>query len=244
MVQKILSSMDSDDVNDISDTEEALQVVDIIEDTYNFLIVQIDPKNLDKTCQLTNFGDVTKPTHLAIPEDITEIGKIKYEITATGDTNRSFRDLRYLEPQDFIDKLLVRSSGDANVQEVTSPDNTPLFIFNDQPPTWWTSFDDENVVADAFDSAEESTLNGSNTITLCTVLPSFTKSNTFIPDLPEKAFPLFLAESKKASHLYLKQQTSIIDEKRSVQGNHTFRNKREVAHDSKRKIQYGRKRHH
>ena len=34
MTQKILSSMDSDDVNSISGSEEALQVVDIIEDTY------------------------------------------------------------------------------------------------------------------------------------------------------------------------------------------------------------------
>ena len=40
MTQKILSSMDSDDVNSISDTEESLQVVDIIEDTYHDMEVQ------------------------------------------------------------------------------------------------------------------------------------------------------------------------------------------------------------
>lgn len=241
MVQKILSSMDSDDVNSISDTEEALQVVDVIEDTYDFLMVQLDPPHLKQTCQLNNFGDATRPTMLVVPNDVTDIKTIKYEITASTDTNRKFRDLIYCDPQDFIDKLLTRSSGNSNVQEVLSPNNTPLFIFNDQFPRFWTSFDDQNITADAYDNTESTTLLGSKTVALCTKLPSFTKSDTFIPDLPEKAFPTLLAEARRACHLLLKQQDSQVDAKRALAGNHQLRNKDWKTHDSKKKIKFGRK---
>ncbi len=241
MVQKILSSMDSDDVNDISDSEEAIQIVDIIEDTFQHLIIQLDPPSLKQTCQLENLNDSTQPTSLKIPSNVSDIGKIKYEITASADTNRSFRDLIFLDPQDFIDKLLIRNSGNDDVQEITTPSGTPLFVFNDEFPRFWTSFDDENVVADGFKNTESSTLLAAKTVVLCTVLPTFTKSNSFIPDLPEKAFPLLLAESRRASHLYLKQQDSAVDAKRALQGNHQFRSKKDKAHDSKRKIKFGRK---
>ena len=241
MTQKILSSMDSDDVNSISDTEEALQVVDIIEDTYNHLIVELDPPSLRGTCQLVNSGDITQPTTLTIPSTVSEISDIKYEITDVGDDNRKFRDLDYLEPQDFIDRLLIRSSGDANVDELKSPSGTPLFIFTDKFPRFWTSFDDNTIVGDAYDKSVSTTLLGTSTTVLCTTLPTFSKTDTFIPDFPEKAFPLLLAESKRACHIYLKQQDSVVDAKRSLQGNSTFKSQKWKAHETKRKIKFGRK---
>ena len=241
MTQKILSSMDSDDVNSISDTEEALQVVDIIEDTYNHLIVELDPPSIATTCQLENIGDILRPTSLRVPDIVSEIGKIKYEVTSTGDTNRTFRDLDYCAPQEFIDKLLIRNSGNANVEEVVTPSGTPLLVFNDQFPRFWTSFDDETVVADSYDNTESTTLIGSKTTVLCKVLPTFTKSDTFTPDLPEKAFPLLLAESRRACHLYLLKTDSVTDAKRALQGSSTFRNQKWKAHDTQKKIRFGRK---
>ena len=71
------------DDNSISDTEEALQVVDIIEDTYNDLIIDVDPPSISGTCQLDNLGDLTQPTTLKIPDIVSEIGRIKYEVTST-----------------------------------------------------------------------------------------------------------------------------------------------------------------
>ncbi len=241
MVQKILTSMDSDDVNSIFDTEEALQVSEIIEDTYNHLILQLDPPSLHTTCQLDDLSDTTQPTSLNIPNNVMEISKVKYEITATGDTNRAFRDLEYCEPQDFIDKLLIRNSGNANVEELTTPEGTPLLVFNNQFPRFWTSFDDQKITADAYDNTESTTLLGAKTVTLCTIIPVFSKTDTFIAALPEKAFPLFLAEASQACHALLKQQANPIDARRALQGNSTFKNQKWKAHDTKKKIRFGRK---
>lgn len=233
--------MDSDDVNSISDTEEALQVVDIIEDTFNDLIIDIDPPSINTIGQLQSLSDLTQPTTMKVPDSFSEIGTIKYEITSSGDANRSFRDLDYCEPQDFVDKLLIRNSGDVNVQEVSTPSGTPLLVFNDQFPRFWTSFDDENVVADSYDSIESTTLIGSKTTVLCKILPTFTKSDTYIPELPEKYFPLFLAESKRACHLYLLKQDSATDAKRSLAGNSKIKSHKRKTNDSKKQIKFGRK---
>ena len=233
--------MDSDDVNSISDTEEALQVVDIIEDTFNDMIVDIDPPSINTVGQLESVSDVAQPTTLKIPDTFSEIGKIKYEVTSTGDADRSFKDLIYCEPQEFIDKLLIRNSSDSTVEEITAPSGTPLFVFNDTFPTYWTSFDDENVIADSYNNVESSTLIGSKTTVLCKILPTFTKSDAFIPDLPEKYFPLFLAECKRACHQYLLKQDSATDAKRSLKGNSAIKANKRKAHDKKKQIKFGRK---
>lgn len=234
--------MDSDDITSITDTEEAEQVVDIIEDTYNFLIIQLDPPSISQTCQLESPADMSSPTSLVIPDNVIDIGKLKYEITEDGDADRKFRDLEYYSPQDFIDKVLTRKSGDANVEQVLSPAGTPIFLFNDRSPTFWTSFDDQLIIADSYDINTEDYLSGDSTVLMCKKIPLFDKTfGGYVPDLPEKAFPLLLAESKRACHNYLKQQDSAVDAKRILQGTHTFRQKNWKAHDSKKKVNFGRK---
>lgn len=242
MVQKILVSMDSDDVNSLYDTEESIQIVDIIEDTYNFLMSEKNWPHLERTCQLISTSDSTTPTHLIVPSDVVEIGTLKYEVTESLDTDRKFSDLKYHTPQAFIDKMLNRASGDDNVDEVLLEDNTPIFIFNDRKPTFWTSFDDNIVVMDAYDSSEETTINGSKTIVLCTVLPSFTKEDTFIADLPDKMFPLFLAESRRACHLYLKQQDSAVDAKRALVSRNKQKSDDRITHGRPKGAKFGRRR--
>lgn len=234
--------MDSDDVNDIADTEESLQVVDIIEDTYFFILEELDPPHIKQIVRLDNYGDVNQPTRLVIPSNVSEIYDIKYETTSSGDSNRSFRNIRYLEPEEFIDKVLTRSSGNSEVTESYSPSGTPLFFFNDRFPYFWTSFDDENVIFDSYDQNESTTLLGSKTQVLGRVIPVFDKEdNTFTPDLPEKYFPKFLADCKRACHIYLKQGDSPIDAGRSLKGTHTIRNKKWKAHDTKKTVSFGRK---
>lgn len=242
MTQKILSSMDSDDINSISDTEEALQILDILEDTYEFLLFELKPPNLLQTCQLVSSGDTNSPTKMTLPDNISEVGKIKYEVTVTGDADRSFRDLNYLTPQDFIDCLLQRSSSDDEVEENTSPSGTPLFIRNDKHPEFWTSFNDKDVVMDSYLNTESTTLLGNKTTVLCEIKPDFIREDTFIPDLPERYFPQYLAEARRACHVYLKQQDSAIDSKRILKGNNILKtNKKAITDGRVKKSRFGRK---
>ncbi len=240
MTQTILSSMDSDDVNSISDTEESVQVVDIIEDTYFELMSQRDWPHLSNTCTLESVGSLLSPTKLKIPELVSSMESLKYSTTKTGDTDQSYADMIYLDPQGFIDQLLTRSTSDAAIDIITS-EATPLWIWNDRSPRWWTSFDDEFVTLDAYDSDEESTLQGVNSIVHCVTSPTFSAVDAFIVDMPEKMFPLLLAEARRACHLYLKQADSPIDAKRALRGLNRIKDKDWRAHDGKKTVNFGRK---
>ena len=240
ITQRILSSMDSDDVNSIDDTEESIQVSDMIEDTYFEMVAGMVLPHLEQLCQMESIGDTSKPTHLRVPENVDKIDTIKYEQVAVGTTPRSFPELTYKDPETFINDSYNMTLSDANVFEVVDG-GVSIFIKNDSRPQYWTSFDDEFIVLDSYDAAIESTAQGSKTTVSCRVLPTWSRSNTYIPDLPAKMFPLFLAEAKNACHFYLKQQQSAVDGKRAVRGYNKMRRDAWRTHDQKHRPKFGRK---
>lgn len=241
MVQDILNSMSSDDVNEIDGNEESLQVVAIIEDSYNFILTQRKWPHLNQVCPLLSLSDSTKPNYLKIPESFIEIDKLRYETSTVTDTEPNYQKITFRDSSDFVDCLLNRKSSDANVQIVTSFEEIPLFIRNDRAPELWTSFDDKHVVFDSFDSALESTVQGTKSMVNCRKLPPFTRSNDFIPDIPEKDFPAFLSECRNACHQFLKQARSSVDDSRSVTAKHNFVVNNSVANRKTKRVNYGRK---
>lgn len=240
MVQRVLSSMDSDDVNAIDDTEESIQVADIIEDTYFEMVSGMELPHLEQLCQMESVGDSAKPTHLRVPEVVDKIDHLKYEQEADSENPRSFPELTYKDPQVFINDSYNQTLANDNIVEVIE-DGVSIFIKNDVRPQFWTSFDDEFIVLDSYDNTVESTVQGNKTTVSCRVLPVWVREDTAIPDLPAKMFPLFLAEVKNASHFYLKQQNSSIDGKRAVRGYNKMRRDSWRTHDQKHRPKFGRK---
>lgn len=78
MVQSILSSMDSDEVNSYADTVESQQVANIIKTTYNDIISFIELPEQEKLFQLNPSGDTAKPTVMTIPDNFGNLQWIKY----------------------------------------------------------------------------------------------------------------------------------------------------------------------
>lgn len=241
MTQKILNSMDSDDVNSISDTEEALQVVELIEDTFSNLMTERDWSHLKQNCNLEGLSDGTKPNFLRVPDDVAEVQKVSYNVTKTGDLDQEIRELLYKHPDDFLACTYTRNTSDTTITIVKDLSGVDLWIINNEQPTFWTSFDNTHIVTDAFDSAEETTLIGSKSSALCVRYPTFTKSDTFIPDIPAKMFPLLLSDSKRICHLQLKQQDSPLDAKNALKGRNRMNREDWRTHDSKRRLRFGRK---
>lgn len=241
MVQKCLSVMDGDDVNSIDETEESLQVVDNIEDTFHFLMSERDWPHLKGTRRLESVSDTSQPTTLRLPDDVSTIDEIRYETTETGDADRTFSEVKYEDPADFLDRVLARNTSNSNVSEYFLSSSTPIWVYNDRAPQYWTSFDDEYIIMDAWNSTGESTLNGSKSIVYCTTTPTFTRSDTFIADMPEKMFPLYLAECKRVCSINLRQTESPIDAKRSLAGRNRAKSHDGRARDAKKKASFGRK---
>ena len=214
MVQDILSDMDSDEVNSINDTLEALQVAQILKTTYYEILNQRDWDHVNKLFQLTASGDGSKPTHMTIENDIVKVHWIKYNKRSTTDTRDWWSEVEYKAPTDFVALLNDRDSSSSDITTVYE-DSVPLFIFNERTPTYYTSFDDESLIFDAYDSAVETTLQTSKTQCFGAIEPAWSMVDTFTPDLPSKAFPFYLAESKSVAFNSLKQFPNAKEEQRS-----------------------------
>lgn len=216
MVQGILTSIGSDNVNSINDTIEAFDVAVEIKETYDYMIATRDWAHLHKITQLDGLSNVDQPTHMLIPDGFKEVEHISYNIRKADATRDSFTKINYLPTTRFLEQTNSRDSSKDNVDTVIDIDGAPLFILNDVAPQWWTSFDDEHIIFDSYDSAIDTTLNKSKTQVKAIAEPTtFLLEDSFIPDLPSKAFPALFNEAKSTVALDIDGEINVKAEQRA-----------------------------
>jgi len=215
LTQNILSAMSSDEVNSITDSTEALEVADVIRETFDDLVTNKVIPEHQSLFTLTALGNTSKPTYMEVPSDVDRVDILKYNIINSGDTQLSYREIKYLTPEDFLDTILSRNSDDSNVQTVTDDSGVKLLIKNDKDPEYYTSFDDVTLVFDAFDSAVDSTLQASKTLCFGVKLTTWTHTDAFVPDMPADMFPKLLAEAKSVCFINQKQTPNAKEEQKS-----------------------------
>lgn len=226
MTQNILSALDSDPVNSIDDTVESVQVADLVKEAYFELMSQRDWPFLRSLASLQGLADTSNPTKMRMPQNLSKLFWIKY----------NKKEVEWLPPDQFL--LLID-----NRTPAAGVVNDDGYVINSDP-AYWTSFDDEYVVFDGYDSAVDSTLQQSKTNVYGATSPSWTHVDTFIPNLPDKFFPTLLAEAKAQAFVNLKQQSNVREERKAQRGrvimqNESWRNENgEVKYN--RKVDYGR----
>ena len=216
IVQDILSDMDSDEVNSINDSVESLQVAQIVKSTYYNIIDGKDYPWLYELFQMNTSGTLTLPTHMRLPETVIDLKWIKYNTKKATETKNKFTKIIYKTPEEFLDILDQRISTDTKVDIITDTTGIKLNIFNERAPSYFTSFDDDYLVFDAYDSAIETNLQNSKTQCYGKKSVAFTLSDTFTPDLPVQMFTYLLNEAKSACFLTLKQMPNAKVEQISV----------------------------
>lgn len=217
MVQNILSAMESDEVNSISDNQEAMEVAYNIQDVYYQFVEQRGVPELNKFMLMTALGDVTKPTYLQIPDTVAEIFWLKYNKQTSDALDLNYENVCYLCPRDFIEMTNYRKSTDGNIQTITDFNSAVLMIQNDKAPQWYTSFDDKYIVCDSFDNTVDTTLQASKTQVFAKSDPTWTMSDDFIPTLDSSVFPFLLAEAKATCFVNMKMQENGKVEKQAKQ---------------------------
>lgn len=216
MTQDILSDMDSDEVNSINDSVESLQVAQIIKSTYYNIIDGRDYDFLYELFQLEASGNSDRPTHMKLPENIIDLKYIKYNTRKSTDTKDKYVKIKYLMPEDFMEIVDKRDSSKSDVTVVTDATGISINIKNDKAPEYFTSFDDENLVFDAYDSVLDTTLQKNKTQCHGKRSVTFTLLDTFTPDLPVQMFTYLLAEAKSNCFATLKQLPNAKAEQVSV----------------------------
>jgi hypothetical protein len=240
IVQDIMNDMDGDEVNSISDTIESQQVAQIVKTTYLEMMANRNWPHLQIGFNCTSSADTDYPTSLTIPETIKELRWIKYNKRTSTDTKDKYEEVKYLQPEDFFNTCAGRESSASSTQ-IVNINGVKLNIRNDKAPEWWTSFDDNTIVMDSWDSDVESTIQEGKNACWGVRNPSWTHSNTAIPDLPSEAFPALLEEAKSTAFYALRQVANEKAEQKAVRQNRWLSRKAWRAKGGIRLPNYGRK---
>ena len=208
LTQSVLSSMDSDEVNSINDTPESQQVVEIIKTVYDDLITRSDIKVNNTLFNLVASNDIVKPVLMTKPDNIDHIHWIKYNRILNGDVDPIWDEMLYLSVNDFMEYTHQLKPSNTNVDSFDLVQDGFVFTFmyrNDWSPQYYTSFDDNTLIFDGYDNAVSTTLESSKTLCYGSKISSFSRADSFIPDLQPQQFALLLNEAKSLAWSELKQ---------------------------------------
>tara|TARA_R110000751_G_scaffold110047_1_gene207455 strand:- start:2498 stop:3235 length:738 start_codon:yes stop_codon:yes gene_type:complete len=195
-----MSAMDSDAVNSISENEEASSIADMIETTYYDLVTNRTIPEHKEIFELTALSDSTRPAMMEIPSTVEGIEWIQYDKRqSASDTRLRWEDVVYKKPRAMMNLLNSRDSTNTTDVVIMPSKNTTtvdFLILNNVQPSFWTVFDDHYVVFDSYVAAIDTTVEQGKTKGYGTKEPTWTKDDTFVPDLDINLFPLLLSASK------------------------------------------------
>jgi hypothetical protein len=239
-VQDILSDMDSDEVNSIDDTTESMQVAQILRSTYEAMMSNRNWPHLKQAIQIEGSGDSAYPTHMSVQSNVKELLFINYNTAKEDETKRSYVPIRYKESDEFLRYLNQRNSDALNVSIILDYTGIELLIYSDRAPTYYTSFDDKNVVFDSYNSDVDNTLQSSKVQSQGYVIPSWSMTNTFIPDIPLEAESALLEEAKSKAMFKLKQTRDLPSEREAARQQRWLSRKAWVVKGGVKYPNYGR----
>lgn len=210
LTQSVLSALDSDEVNSITDTVESQQVAKLIKNCYYDIIARAGLPEHMTVFQLDASGDNTIPTVMYIPEDIVNVRWIKYDKRTADDTVSKFSEVFPMDLETFIRRMHQMNADDTNVDTFTltvDSNDMEMLAANFIGPSYYTTFDDNTVLFDSYDAAVDTTLQKSKTWAYGVKTLTWEEADDFVPSLDDNQFPLLLNEAKALAFSELKQIT-------------------------------------
>lgn len=182
LVQRILSAIDAEGVSTVSETVESEQVAQLIDSAYEAIIADYPWPWLFSVRQL----ETPVLNTMLLPSDMTQADWIRYD----------GKEIDYIEPKEMSKLLSDRDTTADNIDDGGA--------YTDRNPRYWTSYDDEKIVFDSYDT---------NLVTIKTEVFG-TKSvpnlltDIDIPDLPEKFHTTLLFRATADAFATLKGDTT------------------------------------
>lgn len=205
MTQEILSDMDGDNVNSIFDTEDAEQVARIIISTYQGMMSNSNWGHTHRGLTLEPRGSTDFPTHVKVPDNVKELGIVNYDTRKTGVTRKQYTEVEFVPSDDFLRKTNNRNSDDTNTRVIVDDSGIELLIKSNQAPSFYTTFNDVDIVFDSYDSTVDATIQESKIQAQGYIMPVLELVDSAVPDLPVDAYAALKSEAKSTAQLRLRQ---------------------------------------
>lgn len=244
IVSDIINDMDGDFISSINDTDEASQVAQIVKTSYQAMMSNRNWPHTARALNVTPSGDSDFPTYVTLPDNVKEVISVYYDCRKNGVTRMDSKQLKYLDPDDFLRHTNRRNSDDVDSLVILDPTGVKFIISTDKAPEYYTSFDDSTIIFDSYDSEVDSTIQANKTIVRAYIIPTFEMEDDFIPDLPDEAFSALIEEAKSKAMFKLKQTQDIKAEQESSRQNRWLSRKSWKTHEKDiYPYDYGRRRY-
>lgn len=228
LTQTILSSMDSDEVNSISDTTESLQVANIIKQAYWNIAARTHLPEHYGMFRLDASTDDALPVLMYKPSNVDKLIWIKYydeslpnldgstdfshdlntDIHTSPPQNMNpdlnYKTVKIIPIDDLLDMVNNLNPYEDYVESYTLQGIT-LRYRTDKQPEYCAVLSDYYIIFDSFDSTIENTIQHSKTQCYGQLIPEFKLEDNFIPILDDYQFPLLLNEAKSLAFFEMKQ---------------------------------------
>jgi hypothetical protein len=195
IVQDMLSAIDSDEVNSIGDTTEAMSAARLVSNVYDNIV---DEHSLKSVSTLFQLVPTSTPVIMTIPTGFHSIQWIKYDISGPEDPT-DYNTILYCPPDAFMGHVEGRSLEDNPdlivTEEITISNGIKFFAYFDRAPEIWTTFDDVSVVFDSYNKDYDAVLQGSKTNCYGEGKPSLTVDDTTPIALSPRYITLLRTES-------------------------------------------------
>jgi len=203
LTQNILSDMDSDEVNSIYDTVEALQVASIIVDTLEAEFNNLDLPSFNRILKLESVSDLSRPNYLRYGSDVNLIGTLRYR---DGRNNGRYSPVEYVTPQEFFERQLMWTSSGPSTKLIEDASGVSYYIKTNSCPHYYTSIDNDLLIFDSYDSEYDDTLQSSKSFVMGAVnLSDVVITDDYVFPIPDNLYPLLKAEAKSTAFMTLKQ---------------------------------------
>lgn len=211
MVQSLLASMDSDEVNSITDTVESYDLAILLRDLYYEMVVELNLPEHTGLFELTASTTTTKPTLMTVPTSVSRLDWIKYDHKTITDTNSRFEAVYFSPFQDFLTRQqsLQNETSDVGTMDVLSNGEVfPIMYKTNEFPTCYTTIGDNQLIFDSYNIEVDDTLQKSKTMCFGVFYPTFNLVDTFTPSMDATQFPYFLNRAKERAFVEKKQITN------------------------------------
>ena len=200
--------MDSDQVNSISDTGEAGQVLDCIQTAYFDITAIGELPRDDDLFQLVASGSSATPVTMYLPDNVTNVRWIKYNNATATAPAATYQPVIPMDLIDFIEMVTAFDSSARNVKTYTHQINGGTFTLycgNDRAPRYYTTTNDNTVLFDSYDAGVDTTLQTAKTMVFGQKTYSWNAADSYVLPLDEKQFQRLLHEAKALAFAVLKQ---------------------------------------